>query len=286
MGQASAGVGAGYDDRGESTLGSLVIRHGRFMVSGEVGIGSTVWGTTSRIEIDGTARDWIQLDCWSDTLWCMNGSYIVARNAWLDFTTNTPTFVEPIQNARTDFGTMNLVGRYRVPSTKDSFGTDIVLHFGTVEHLGRDDYSLQIHQIGTEYWRVFAFNASETVGLIASLAYEGKYTAHLYDMETDKQSDLCNKGLNDPYFQVGFGETFYQHVAPCGSAKPSSSGSGLTKGQQAGIAIGVILFVVIVAAVVWLLVIKGFGSVIREKFFRPVPIEEVAEAAAYTEVAE
>jgi hypothetical protein len=234
-----------------------VIRSGTFVTSGEVGIGSTPTGSVLSLEFDGTQNAQVVIDCHSESNWCLNGTVIRATRAWINATTDTASFIDPVWGAGTDFGQFEFLGRYRVPSKKDSFGTSPLLHLGTIAGVTNGVYTLVVSRPGStnNYKRTMTLSIPEISGAIVSVDYLGDYEAVLVDSTGFNTITLCDGGGSTDRFTVQNGETFVQTVAPCGSAPASESG-GLSAGGKAGISIVVILVVVAAAVVVFWFVRK------------------------------
>jgi hypothetical protein len=254
VGDHAAGIGAGFDSGGNSTVANLVLRNGVVRTVGIVGIGSSPYGQVQRLEIDGSDYGVVELECHSSSQYCLNGTLIAAAYAHIIATTNTSTFIDPVYGSDTDFGELHLSGFYRVKSLKDSFGSAVLLHFGQIDGRGTGLHQIAVVRQESAYSRTVNFDGQSVVGLTLSVEMRGSYTVTM--THNGKQKELCPNGNKESIFIVGAGETFVPRVAECGSEIEDVK--KLSDGAKVGIAMAVIV-VATCAAIAAFIVLKRRG---------------------------
>jgi hypothetical protein len=231
---SAAGIGNVAAQSGISSLNRLVIRNGSITASGYFGIGNV-----STLELLGPGS--LTLNCSSRNLSCISASRIIWGPGTFNGKSNTRTFVS--QSANASSGNTVIYGEYSVRSTRDSFGSSRVLHFGELPQVGNGNYTLAITEIDTRAnaTRIIEFNRSETAGLVISVENPGVYEIYANDEQ------LCYGGESS--ISVGDGEAYYSDIIVCGT-------QGLSVGVLVAIIVGSVVLVIALGIVVFCIIKK------------------------------
>jgi hypothetical protein len=251
-----SGIGSGEvntDQGGNSHIGRLELWNGTYDVAGFVGIGATPRGSVGYLQLAHGVGSHTDITCGAQRPFCLSATLTVLGEGRATVITNTSTFIDPVDAGGTQLREPGqFIGLYKSRSNKEQIIGSPMLHLAHVV-LDPEPYNLLITEPSGHRLTV-AFPPS-VKGLLVNVPYPGDYVIEAKTLIGDvSHGNLChNKGKKT--FPVGVNEDVFNDVGRCGS--PEQSQEGLTSGQKAGISVGVIVFIALVAGLlVYFLVLR------------------------------
>jgi hypothetical protein len=253
-GANAAGIGGGYSWNGNATVANISIVDS-VVVADSIGPGLQLGGDSriascvvagSDVRTGAVAaaalvvRGRLALECTTNESFCISGASLDFRDAQIEATTSTRTFVDPAVLAPAGIRPADFYGQYRADSQSEAAWHHPLLHFARVSVGGLALCTLVF--AGGRHSRKVAFAEAQMRGLVIALPANETYKVEVLD-NGDTVGRLCHGEVAN--FSVGIGELMCDSVSLCPA-------EGLSDAAIAGLALGSI---VVVAAIGIVLVI-------------------------------
>jgi len=179
--------------------------------------------------------------------------------------TNSTYLIDPMDSTGTTLADGWFAGYYKSVSQREHIYGSPMIHLAdlAVPDVPAPDsmYQLRLRTDDGSYVRTVEYHTANK-GLLANLHQSGTFAIEAVTYPSGTSLGyLCQGDTGDSKFVVGNDEQLFSQVMFC-SEETDRSSSGMSGGKVAGIAVGTILAVAAVAAlVVWLVVFGGVGVI-------------------------